>query len=379
MPVERYAPLARAARVARRLAARSRTFRAACAQSPDSSRARHDSTASTAGRSFGSSSPASRGCSGPGRSGRWTKRRAALDAFSRRGRHLRRGRGMGPCPRSRGAAPRDPVGRPAAWLHLPALAQLSPRSRRDASRDAATRGFPAPTLTLLFDEYAAEHLATAGGFRRPRSGDRQSELDALIRRARDCAVARRRSRRTRPRGRRRRQSLVLYDARRRKLGPCCRRCAPCAAMPEGVAGHQAAPSRNGQTSMTAAVRAIRSVDRLDAATPLAPLLAACAGRRDRQLDRGARCRGRRDSRARHRLAEQPFAVRRRRGVGRGRIPGRDRQGNSSASCMMRGSDSSWNARGAGSSSSHAMRSDGAAAARSAEAVLEVARTVRCAC
>ncbi len=90
---------------------------------------------------------------------------AALDALApARRAHLRGSRRLGPRNRAREPPPRHSVGRPAARLHLPALAQLPARAGRNAAdpRAPVDAGFPSPTLTLLFDGYAARHLTEPG-------------------------------------------------------------------------------------------------------------------------------------------------------------------------------------------------------------------------
>ncbi len=63
---------------------------------------------------------------------------AALDALPpARRRHLRRGRRLGPRARARVPPARHPLGRPAARVHLPSLAELPARAGRDGCRPRA--------------------------------------------------------------------------------------------------------------------------------------------------------------------------------------------------------------------------------------------------
>ena len=116
--------LARAARAAARALGAATTFAPL-----------RGSTAATAGR-FRTSSPASRCCSGRGRRARWT-RRARRSTRSGRGVALTYaeaggwGRAIVLERRRRGI----PTRRPAAWLHLPPLAELPARAGRDGCRD----------------------------------------------------------------------------------------------------------------------------------------------------------------------------------------------------------------------------------------------------
>ena len=130
VPIERFAPLARAVATRARLWRDRHRMRRALWASADAARAAQSSAAATAGRSSARSSPASRCCSGRGRRARWTK----------------------PAPRSTRSQPRvavtyaeaggwgralvlecrrrgDSARRPAARLHLPPLAELPARSR----------------------------------------------------------------------------------------------------------------------------------------------------------------------------------------------------------------------------------------------------------
>ena len=114
-----------------------------------------------------------RRCSCRGPRARWTKpapRSIALAA--RRRRHLRGSRRLGTrarCSRRAGAVSRS-VGA-AARLHLPSLAELPARSRRDAAarRTPPIAASRCRTRTLLFDRLRGEHLAREDTFRRHRS------------------------------------------------------------------------------------------------------------------------------------------------------------------------------------------------------------------
>ena len=84
------------------------------------------------------------------------------------GHHLRRSRRLGPRDRSRVPAPRHPDSRPATWFHLPPLAELPARTRRDGRRSSEPwrSRLSRPDANTLFDDYAASHLRDAGRFTR---------------------------------------------------------------------------------------------------------------------------------------------------------------------------------------------------------------------
>ena len=109
--------------------------------------------AATAGRSYATSSRASRCCSGRGRRVPWTRRALRSTRSAVRRADLRGSGRLGPRHRARVAAPWHRHGRPAAWLHLQALAELPARAGRDVPRPGAPSdaGFPHPSVTLLFD------------------------------------------------------------------------------------------------------------------------------------------------------------------------------------------------------------------------------------
>ena len=183
VPIERFAP--RAALRSRATIWRERhAMRGAAVEQRRAPRARRRSAAATAGRSSASSSRASRCCSFRGRRGRWTKRRAALDAHRARGRgHLRRGRRLGPRARARVPSARHPLAGLQHgfiyrhWLNY----RHEPDEMLPDPDNPADAGFPRPALTLLFDEYAARHLATAGRFPPTRSPSPAApRLDELI-------------------------------------------------------------------------------------------------------------------------------------------------------------------------------------------------------
>ncbi len=180
------------------------------------------------------------------------------------------------------------------------------------------RGFPAPTLTLLFDAYAARHLAEHGRFPAdslavtgsPRLDALASEVARLtpaeIDQARAAAGAGART-------------LVLVTTKHREahgvLAPLLDAAAALpdvhvaikahpAETPGGVRGSPGRPPTRHRPARGDAARA---------APPREP------GRRHRQLDRRARRRRARHPGARHRAAEQPEPLRRgRHHVGRRR-------------------------------------------------------------
>ena len=175
---------------------------------------------------------------------------AALDALEPRvGRDLRGGRRLGPRARARGAAAGHRQRRPAARLHLPALAELPARGRRDGARRRPTRrtaGFPRPDLHAALRRLRARApaIGRAASRRAPR-GDRQPAAGAVRRdgAARSARGPRARSARAAGRpGERRmscssppstRSSAVVRGARRGRR----RRC------PDVVLRRQVAPGR----------------------------------------------------------------------------------------------------------------------------------------
>ena len=136
-PVESYAPFAKLAGIARRVAGASPDATSALAERrpvgaigdswlrlladrPRGARGRRVATVALVGTRNG-------------RSGRSPRRVPAARRL-----HLRRGRRVGPGDRARESQAGHPIGRPAAWIHLPPLAELPPRARRDDDRPRST-------------------------------------------------------------------------------------------------------------------------------------------------------------------------------------------------------------------------------------------------
>ena len=121
----------------------------------------------------------------------WSAR--AMDEARRRARRarpvrradLRRGGRLGPRHRARVPAARHPDGRPAARLHLPALAELPARARRDVAGDPehpADAGFPHPVRDPALRRATPQrHLSRGATFRTAAARHRQPRLDDLLR------------------------------------------------------------------------------------------------------------------------------------------------------------------------------------------------------
>ena len=145
-PSRRYAPLAHSAPPARSGASATRRG-ARCGRAPICARTR-SSAAATAGRSSASELAGIALLQLPWSARAMDEAAAALDALpAARGRHLRRSRRLGPrasCSNAAGAA--FPSVGSAARLHLPPLAELPARARRDGGRRRAARRprLPAP-------------------------------------------------------------------------------------------------------------------------------------------------------------------------------------------------------------------------------------------
>ena len=267
-----------------------------------------------------------------------SRRRARRGCSRRRSsRTRRREAGAAPsCSRPGGEASRRR--RPAAWVHLPSLAQLSPRSRRDgglAGEPAGSR-LSAADLTLRLRRVCrgASRGRRALSGRRGRGSPEARRLDRLG--AALAAVAagdRDASRRAWAWPMPTRVALVV--SKRTQIG---RGLAALSRPPDATPGlrlvDQAASGGDRCALCGGAGGASAVRDRRPAALDLARLLAVAPRGRHRQFDGRHRRHGARHSRARRRAAEQPEPVRRAAGHGRrGRRRQADWRGMAAASTL----------------------------------------------
>ena len=138
-PIERYAPLG-ALRGSRAVWRERHAMRRALWDERRPARARGDPRLRLLAARPRGARRASRCCSGRGRRARWTKRPPRSTRCRRASSSPTRKPAAGAARSCSKPAARHPVGRPAARLHLPPLAELPARAGRDGGRRRAARG-----------------------------------------------------------------------------------------------------------------------------------------------------------------------------------------------------------------------------------------------